>query len=197
MPILPHQRSRNCGAAELTKAGWAESVHRMMELGAPVTPAEAGVLVNYLTANFGPAPAKPPASKIVVADAKSLVLADPEKASFAPITTPPGGCRGGSGRLPCLFRAHAGYPTRQHRTGYLRKRRPPRFSAAPLKSFRILWPPGVRTCDCSVFLACCRSRGFLGGLGSDGRHREWQSGAAAAFAPEMPNQGWQAGQQFS
>ena len=78
-------------AARLTKDGWAESINRMIELGAPIAPDEATALVNYLTANFGTnaakAPAAPPAAKgNATPSALTTVFAtDPDQAAYSPV----------------------------------------------------------------------------------------------------------------
>jgi hypothetical protein len=53
----------------LDRAGWTEIVSMMADRGASVTPADATVIVDYLTANLGPpgaaaaSPAAPPAAQ--------------------------------------------------------------------------------------------------------------------------------------
>ena len=72
-------------AARLTKDGWAESVSRMIELGAPVTTDEAKILVEYLAANFGlSAPRAPVSSGTSLQPAPaSVLLVDPSRAAFS------------------------------------------------------------------------------------------------------------------
>lgn len=78
-------------AARLPKDGWLESVNRMIDLGTPMNADEVPILVEYLTANFGPAAPKSPTATFgdkaktdpSAANLSDSLYVDPDQATFA------------------------------------------------------------------------------------------------------------------
>jgi hypothetical protein len=88
--------------ARRTKDQWTEAIDSMTQMGAPVTGDEAATIVDYLTANFGPAGLKPPipASTGVTetsptpTTAADRFLVDPDQAQFSPVPDSMGSLKG-------------------------------------------------------------------------------------------------------
>jgi quercetin dioxygenase-like cupin family protein len=79
--------------AHRPKSQWQDTIDSMAQMGAPVTDAETSTIVDYLTANFGPAGSKPAVPQSALAsgtteafvDSAANLLVNPDQTQFSPV----------------------------------------------------------------------------------------------------------------